>query len=108
MISSLSQLDLNKHYTYADYLLWQFKERVELLKGRLKEMKDKFELYQEAGVLEYWVIDPEHDLAFAYHLDDATKKFVSDIPMAALTDEDALTSKVFEGLEIQLKDVFPK
>lgn len=199
MITSLSQLDLNKHYTYADYLLWQFKERVELLKGRLlpmtsphvkhqrissnlqarlynyfattkcdvfaapfdvrlplpkskikgnkidtvvqpdlcvvcdedkldkqgcvgapdlvveilspgnskKEMKDKFELYQEAGVLEYWVIDPEHDLAFAYHLDDATKKFVSDVPMAALTDEDALTSKVFEGLEIQLRDVFP-
>ncbi len=200
MITSLSQLDLNKRYTYADYLLWQFKERVELLKGRLlpmaapnvkhqrissnlqarlynhffgkkcdvfaapfdvrlplpkskikgnkidtvvqpdlcvvcdedkldtqgcvgapdlvveilspgnskKEMKDKFELYQEAGVLEYWVIDPEHNLAFAYHLDDTTKKFVSDIPMAALTDEDALTSKAFEGLEITLKDIFPK
>lgn len=34
MITSLSQLDLNKSYTYADYLLWQFEERVELIKGK--------------------------------------------------------------------------
>ncbi|MGB0930248.1 MAG: Uma2 family endonuclease [Chitinophagales bacterium] len=38
MITSLKQLDFNKHYTYADYILWQFKERVELLKGRLLPM----------------------------------------------------------------------
>ena len=31
-------LDLNKIYTYADYLKWQFTERVELLKGRIYEM----------------------------------------------------------------------
>ena len=33
IITSLSQLDFSKRYTYADYLKWQFKERVELLKG---------------------------------------------------------------------------
>ena len=71
-----------------------------------KEMKYKFELYQEAGVLEYWVIDPEHNAVFAYHLDTATHKFVAEIP--PLTDEDVLKSKVFEGLEIHLKQVFPK
>jgi Uma2 family endonuclease len=38
MITSLSQLDLNKKYTYADYLTWQFKERVELIKGRIFKM----------------------------------------------------------------------
>lgn len=197
MITSLQQLDLNKHYTYADYILWQFKERVELLKGRLlpmaapnvkhqrisshlhikigsyllqkkcdvfaapfdvrlplpknkikgnkidtvvqpdlcvicdedkldkqgcigapdlvieilspgnskKEMKYKFELYQEAGVLEYWVFDPEHNAVFAYHLDTVTHKFVAQIP--TLTDEDVLKSKIFDGLEITLEDVFP-
>lgn len=37
-ITSLSQLDLNGTYSYADYLLWQFQERVELLKGRIWQM----------------------------------------------------------------------
>jgi len=35
IITKLSQLDLNKTYAYQDYLLWQFQERVELIKGRL-------------------------------------------------------------------------
>lgn len=38
MITSLNQLDFNKHYTYSDYILWQFPERVELLKDRLFPM----------------------------------------------------------------------
>ena len=32
-ITDISQLDFNKQYTYADYLTWQFSERVELIKG---------------------------------------------------------------------------
>jgi Uma2 family endonuclease len=38
MINEINQLDLDKHYTYADYLTWQFKERVELIKGRIFKM----------------------------------------------------------------------
>jgi Uma2 family endonuclease len=37
-ITKLSQLDLTKKYTYADYLLWKIKERVELFKGIIAEM----------------------------------------------------------------------
>jgi len=166
MVTSLSQLDFDKKYSYSDYLIWQFKERVELLKGRLfpmaapnvehqrissslhikvggyllkkkcdvfaapfdvrlplpnkkrtkkkintvvqpdlcvicddakldkqgcigapdlvveilspgnsrKEMKDKFELYEEAGVLEYWIVDPESEAIEAYLLVD--KRYV--------------------------------
>lgn len=37
-ITSLSQLDFNKQYTYADYLTWHFKERVELIKGFIHRM----------------------------------------------------------------------
>ena len=38
-ITSLNQLDLSRGgYTYADYLLWQLKERVELLRGRIFKM----------------------------------------------------------------------
>lgn len=32
-ITNISQLDPKKQYTYADYLTWQFSERVELIKG---------------------------------------------------------------------------
>jgi Uma2 family endonuclease len=198
MITELNQLDFNKKYTYADYVLWQFQERVELLKGHLfptaapnvahqqissnlhgiiwsflrkhpcnlftapfdvrlplpankvtatkidtviqpdlcvicddekldkqgcigapdliieilspgnskREMRDKFELYQEAGVLEYWVVDPERKSVFVYRMNKKTKKFVAQLPV--FTDEDTLDSSVFEGLEIILEEVFPK
>jgi Uma2 family endonuclease len=47
MITSLDQLDLNKTYTYADYLLWQFQERVELLKGRILQMSAPSRYHQK-------------------------------------------------------------
>jgi Uma2 family endonuclease len=37
-ITSLSQLDLNKQYTYADYLTWEMIYRVELIKGFIHRM----------------------------------------------------------------------
>lgn len=37
-ITNINQLDPNGTYTYADYLLWKFKERVELLRGRVSKM----------------------------------------------------------------------
>lgn len=38
IITDINQLDLNGSYTYADYLKWKFKERVELLKGKIFRM----------------------------------------------------------------------
>ena len=38
MIQNLSTLDANKIYSYADYLTWQVRERLELIKGRLFKM----------------------------------------------------------------------
>jgi len=37
-ITKFSELDLSKQYTYADYLQWQFEERVELIKGWIYKM----------------------------------------------------------------------
>ena len=38
-ITNINQLDpVNGLYTYAEYLLWKFEERVELLKGKLFKM----------------------------------------------------------------------
>ncbi len=37
-ITQLSQLDLNKTYSYADYLTWQLDEMLELIKGKISLM----------------------------------------------------------------------
>ena len=47
-ITSLNQLDLvNGIYSYADYLVWKIKERVELLKGKILEMSVPSPIHQE-------------------------------------------------------------
>ena len=38
LITNFSDLDLTKSYSYADYLLWQFSERIELIKGFILKM----------------------------------------------------------------------
>lgn len=37
-ITQLSQLDLSKTYSYADYLTWQIDEAIELIKGKIMLM----------------------------------------------------------------------
>ncbi len=38
MVKNIEKLDLSQRYTYADYLTWQFDERVELIKGKVFRM----------------------------------------------------------------------
>jgi Uma2 family endonuclease len=38
VVKNFKDLDLNAKYTYADYLTWQFKERLELIKGYIFKM----------------------------------------------------------------------
>ena len=38
IIYNLSELDLNATYSYADYLLWWFEQRVKLIKGQIFQM----------------------------------------------------------------------
>nr|MCU0451993.1 Uma2 family endonuclease [Bernardetiaceae bacterium] len=42
MITTIEDLDPNQRYSYADYLTWQFAERVELLKGLSRELGTSF------------------------------------------------------------------
>ena len=37
-ITDINLLDPEKHYTYADYLLWRFKDRIELIRGKIFRM----------------------------------------------------------------------
>jgi len=38
MITNIDDLDFSRQYTYADYLTWQFEERVELIRGWISRM----------------------------------------------------------------------
>nr|WP_315153021.1 Uma2 family endonuclease [uncultured Flavobacterium sp.] len=38
IVTNINQLNPKENYTYADYLLWQFSERVELIKGKIFKM----------------------------------------------------------------------
>ena len=193
MITRFEDLDLTKQYTYADYLTWQFQERLELIKGYIfpmsaparrhqkmlfdltlsfgnylrdnpckvyfapfdvrlprkptadnqkimtvvqpdlcvicdasklddkgcngapdlvveilspgntrKEMKQKFDAYQEAGVREYWIFQPDDRNVFQYVLNDEGIY----IGLHPLTDEDMLTSRVFPDFTVDLAAVF--
>jgi Uma2 family endonuclease len=194
MITHIDQLDLSKTYSYADYLTWQFKERLEIWKGKIakmspapntvhqraasnlhgimwskfknhtcslfsapfdvrlldkkkstadkdvftvvqpdlcvicnenkldlrgafgapdlvieilspgnskKEMKYKFDLYQEAGVLEYWIVNPADRTFLIYELRDSI--FVGLHP---LIEEDKITSPLFPQLDFILEEIF--
>ena len=46
-ITSLSQLDLNGVYSYADYLSWKFEEALELIKGKILLMSAPSRKHQD-------------------------------------------------------------
>ena len=190
-ITDLSQLDLNKTYSYADYFSWRLQERVELLLGKImkmspaptrqhqvisgyignkiynflekspcqvfyapfdvrlertaddskvksvvqpdicvicditklddrgcsgapeliieilspgntkKEMKYKFELYEKAGVLEYWMVDPAEKIILQYNLING--QYVNHRP---LIEEDTIHSTVINGFSLLIEDIF--
>jgi len=188
----LSDLDISKTYTYADYLKWTFDERLELIKGKIfkmspapgslhqrisqritfklslylvgkpceifaapfdvrlprkskndkdiltvvqpdicvicdvnkvdekgclgapdlvveilspgnnkKELKNKYEVYEEAGVLEYWIIHPTEKTFFKYILTDG---YFQSSRMLTIGDE--VTTGVLPGFVLSLDDLF--
>ncbi len=196
-IDSIKDLDLEKQYSYADYLHWQFQERVELIKGKLfktspapntfhqritlrlsseiyvylakkngpcevfaspydvrltkkqnnkdveittvvqpdvcvvcdpskidekgclgapnwiievlspgnthKEMREKFSVYEENEVKEYWLIHPADQALQIYLLDERSKKYQGLQPMVA---GQIARSYTLPELEIDLAQIF--
>ncbi|MGB0521343.1 MAG: Uma2 family endonuclease [Flammeovirgaceae bacterium] len=189
----LTDLDVTKLYTYADYLTWKLKERVELIKGKLfkmspapsmqhqrvlrrltkaflnkfeessceiffapfdvrlpkkdykdtsiytvvqpdlcvvcdknkldkrgclgapdliieilspgntkKEMRDKYEVYQESGVREYWLVDFFEKTVLVYVLDDRGKF----IGLQPNTEDQVISPTIFPEVAIDLSEIF--
>jgi Uma2 family endonuclease len=66
-----------------------------------KEMKYKFDLYEEAEVLEYWIVNPENKSILIYILKD--NKFIG---MHPLIEEDTIQSPLFPQLNFKLEEIF--
>lgn len=65
-----------------------------------REMKDKFELYEEAGVREYWLVHPLDENVLIYVLDE-NERFIGLRPFTEMAQ-----SVVFPQLCVDLADLF--
>jgi Uma2 family endonuclease len=67
-----------------------------------KEIRDKYELYEEAGVKEYWVINPTEQNIFVFFLEQEGR-FSSP---KVYTGGDKLNARAVPGLSINLNEIF--
>ena len=68
-----------------------------------REMRLKFDLYEESGVLEYWLVYPSEQAIYQFVLNTDTDKY----QLAAMYAEDEIaTPSLFPNLQIDLADVF--
>ncbi|MFA9213910.1 MAG: Uma2 family endonuclease [Candidatus Methylacidiphilales bacterium] len=68
-----------------------------------KELKNKYEVYEESGVKEYWIIHPEEQTLLINKLVDG--KYV---PSRLLTTGDEITTPILPEFVLNLNDVFDK
>jgi Uma2 family endonuclease len=67
-----------------------------------KELKNKFEVYEEAGVKEYWIIHSVEKTLFKYVLDEHGRFQSTHL----LTLGDMVMTSILPGLELSLDEVF--
>ncbi|BAU52793.1 Uma2 family endonuclease [Mucilaginibacter gotjawali] len=67
-----------------------------------KELRNKYEVYEEAGVKEYWIIHPSERTFLKYTLDD--KGLFQ--PSRLLIAGDELTSNVLPGFSMDINEIF--
>ncbi|TAF59528.1 MAG: Uma2 family endonuclease, partial [Flavobacterium sp.] len=69
--------------------------------NRKHDIVTKYNLYQEAGVLEYWIVYPDSEMIEVYLLENGNyrldKKYLED---------DIISLKTIEGIQIDLRDIF--
>jgi Uma2 family endonuclease len=66
-----------------------------------REMKNKFRLYEEAGVNEYWLVEPNDRIVLVYVLKEGRY-----IGLAPFTEEDIVESDFFKELKVPVIDIF--
>lgn len=73
--------------------------------SKSRDMIKKLDLYMQTGVKEYWLVDTDKKEVYAYSFEkrDGGNE-ISDYTV--FRDDEAVRSRVFEGLEIKLQDIF--
>ena len=68
---------------------------------RNRDLVRKRQIYAEAGILEYWPIDPRNDTVTQLELHDGEY-----VERAVLGADETLTTPLFPGLSIPLAEIF--
>ncbi|MDY3402855.1 Uma2 family endonuclease [Riemerella anatipestifer] len=63
-------------------------------------MKNKFKLYEEYGVKEYWIINPLDEIVYIHTLENEKYKG------ALLIVDDFICSEIFPEIQIHTDDIF--
>ncbi|MEN8120047.1 MAG: Uma2 family endonuclease [Bacteroidota bacterium] len=71
---------------------------------RRKDLKDKYKLYEQSGVKEYWIVYPNEKIIYQYVLNNKNKYEQKDI----YTDDDKISPNIFPDLTIEFNDIFDK
>ncbi|HTM66455.1 MAG TPA: Uma2 family endonuclease [Flavipsychrobacter sp.] len=66
-----------------------------------KELKNKYEVYEESGVKEYWIVSPQDHSFLVYTLKDG--KYV---PSKLMGEDDMMESLVLKGFSLNLEELF--
>jgi Uma2 family endonuclease len=66
--------------------------------GRTRDRRDKFHEYEQAGIREYWLIDPIRKQADFYLLDDTGKYSLADVG-----PDNVFYSRVLDGLYVRVE-----
>lgn len=67
-----------------------------------KELRNKYDVYEESGVLEYWIISPQDKTFLKYTLDSNMRYQ----PSKLLTIGDSITTPILPGFVLDLETVF--
>ena len=67
-----------------------------------KELQNKFEIYEEAGIKEYWVVWPVEQTVLQYTLNGEGKY----VPSKILVAGDEVTTSILPGFVLDLEEVF--
>lgn len=96
VICDLTKLDINRCNGAPDLV-------IEILSpgNSKKEMKIKYELYEENEVKEYWIVDPDHETISIFILENTKFK-----PLKPFTTDEIFSSSLYPNLKINVEEIF--